>query len=175
MLAQSSFVDNKMEKVAKHLLDEAMQREQPDEKDVFGRSVFNRYYYATFLNVKEGLSGLKKEWEGNLAHASIPEMLRGQIKIELKKGLVKAKKASDQEVVSLCSKALTAAKDLAALMEEGRALRVTADYHPEVAIDFSIGPYFHLNNFPVEDAKSWAPKAKIFVGAISHAWKQVYA
>jgi hypothetical protein len=175
MPTQAPLVDNNMEKVARHLLDEAMLRDAPDEKDVFGRSVFNRYYYATFLNVKEGLSGLKKEWEGNLAHASIPDMLRGQIQSELKKGLAKAKRASDPEVASLCSKAITATKNLATLMEQGRTLRVTADYHPEVAIDFSIGPYFHLNKFPVEDAKSWAPRAKIFVNAISHAWKQVYA
>ena len=99
MSTQAHLVDNNMEKVARHLLDEAMLRETSDEKDVFGRSVFNRYYYATFLNVKEGLSGLKKEWEGNLAHASIPEMLRGQIQSELKRGLAKAKRASASRTI----------------------------------------------------------------------------
>jgi hypothetical protein len=144
------------------------------ERDYFGRSAFNRYYYATFLQVKTGLGGLRVEWS-TMAHAGIPEVLRGTVQRELKQGRTRAQRASDQEVVALCSRALAAVADLAKLMEKGYATRVTADYHPEIPVDFSGGQSFKLNTIGVDDARAWPNRAQVLVGAITSAWKQVNA
>lgn len=160
-----------MEIVAQHLQREASQRNL-GERDVFGRSAFNRYYYATFLDVKSVLGELRKEW-GNIAHATIPNVLRGTVKEELKRGRSRAQKASDSETVELCGRAIAAASELATLMERGYATRVTADYYPNIKIDFSNLFDFQLNTVKVKDASVWPNKARTLAKTILSAWKQI--
>lgn len=164
-----------MENVADHLEQQAVARHSPLEKDSFGRSAFNRYYYATYLLVRAGLAGLRAEWAGEMPHATIPELLRGTVCTELKRGHTKAVRTGDSELAALCSRAITASKDLAKLMDEGRAIRVVADYRPDVPISFAVGSRFKLNTIPVEEARIWAPKARAFLKDISSAWRQVHA
>jgi hypothetical protein len=164
-----------MEIVADHLEQQAMTRSVSSERDSFGRSAFNRYYYATFLQVKSGLAELRPEWAGDMAHAKIPEMLRGTICSDLKKGHQKALRTSDHEVVVLCSRAVSAAKELAKLMDEGRATRVTADYHPEIPVSFSTGVRFRLNSVGVDAARIWPHRARALVADIQSAWRQINA
>ncbi|WP_186129797.1 hypothetical protein [Burkholderia gladioli] len=160
--------------VAQYLQLEAQNRSDVMERDLFGRSAFNRYYYATFLEVKKGLGSLKTEW-ATMAHAGVPEVLRGTVQRELKQGMRKALKLSDSEVVSLCERAKSAVLDLADLMERGYAIRVAADYHPEISVDFSDGSNFKLNTVTVRDARTWPSRAEVFMGVIVSAWKQVHA
>lgn len=162
-----------MEVVARHLQQEAIKRSIAAEQDYFGRSAFNRYYYATFLEVKQVLGSLRPEWAGNLAHASIPEMLRGRVVDELKRGRRQAQRLSDWEVASLCEKGIAAAIDLARLMEEGRAIRTTADYHPEVRVEFSGKIGFKLNAVSVEMAQAWPHRARAFLEVTANAWRQI--
>lgn len=163
-----------MEIVAQYLQQEALTRTDVTDRDYFGRSAFNRYYYATFLQVKAGLGSLRTEW-ATMAHAGIPEVLRGTVQRELKQGRYRAQRASDTEVVALCSRALAAVSALADLMERGYATRVAADYHPEIPVDFSSGPDFKLNTIAVVDARTWPSRARVLVGTITSAWKQVNA
>lgn len=161
-----------MEVVAQHLQQVALARTDPGDRDHFGRSAFNRYYYATFLQVKAGLGSLDSDWS-TIAHADIPGVLRGSVQRELKLGRTRAQRTNDAELVRLCSKALSAASDLAILMEKGYATRVAADYHPEILVDFSSQPSFRLNTVPVEDAHGWPYRARVLIGTITSAWKQV--
>lgn len=164
-----------MEIVAQHLQREAVTRTLPLERDLFGRSAFNRYYYATFLEVKSSLAKLRPQWAGELAHAAVSEVLRGTVKKELTKGRNTAQKMDDAEVVSLCQKALSATESLARIMDEGRATRVAADYRPEIPIEFFTASGFRLNTVEVKTAQTWPHKARILLVTISSAWQQVHA
>ncbi|MEC5385532.1 hypothetical protein VVD49_07340 [Uliginosibacterium sp. H3] len=161
-----------MEVVAQYLRQEALSRASP-ERDTFGRSAFNRYYYATFLTVKRGISALRPEWAGNIPHADIPNMLRGAIKESLGKGRKRALRAGDFELENLCARAISAAEDLAKVMEQGKATRVAADYHPDILVDFSGEQPFYLNKVSVHVAKDWPFRARAFLDTISQAWMQV--
>ncbi|MCA8054408.1 hypothetical protein [Burkholderia cepacia] len=162
-----------MEIVAQHLQQVALAQTDPTDRDHFGRSAFNRYYYATFLHVKAGLGSINPDWN-TMAHAGIPEVLRGSVQRELKRGRTKAQRTDDAELVRLCSKALSAVSDLADLMEKGYATRVAADYHPEILVDFSGYRSFKLNTVPVEDAHGWPYRARALIDAITLAWTQIH-
>lgn len=164
-----------MEVVANHLHDQALLRAEQYERDLFGRSAFNRYYYATFIIVRDGLGTLSPKWgRGTVAHANFPSILRGEIRKVINDGYKKAKKIEDRQLVRQCSNALNAAEELAKLMEEARYARTTADYHPEVSVDFAGGDSFSLNAVSARTARAWPVKARAFLTSVSVAWKQVY-
>ncbi|MEO6280065.1 hypothetical protein [Roseateles sp.] len=164
-----------MEQVGSHLRKEAIRLIPSGEADLFGRTAFNRFYYATYLEVRAGLSKMRPEWAGEMPHATIPEVLRGTIKRELAKGRAKALKADDHNLASQCASAASAAEDLARLMDEGRQVRVTADYYPEVLVNFVVAPDFELNSVAVNTASTWPFRAKSFVRIILGVWRQINA
>jgi hypothetical protein len=161
-----------METVAEFLTASVAGRKAPDEKDQFGRSAFNRYYYASFLLVRESLVEMHDAWK-SLAHKAFPEVLEGQIIDRLKGGKRSAIKAGDKELTRICSVAIDAAKDLASLMKEGYAVRIVADYDPSSRIAFSGNSDFSLNSITISQAKRWAPKARILSGQVVQAWRQL--
>jgi hypothetical protein len=162
-----------MEIVARHLQNEAQSRSGGAERDEFGRSSFNRYYYATFLLVRSGLAKLRHEWS-EIQHAAIPELLRGKVTEELKRGRSRAQRASDSELVTQCNRSIAAAAALAQIMDEGRMTRVTADYEPDVPVDFTTGSDFRLNTVPVSKARNWPSRAKPMLDSIASTWRQIH-
>lgn len=159
-----------LEIVAEHLHQEANRRTEVLERDIFSRSSFNRYYYATFLNVKAGLSNLKPEWSQNIAHASIPQLLTSSVTKELRKYKKQANIVNDYHLVDVCSTAVSAASELAKLMELGNATRVVADYHPEIPV--VIDRKIFLNGVNLSHAKLWPQRARSLVSVIMEAWRQ---
>lgn len=161
-----------METVAQHLRDQALTRTIPLEQDQFARFSFNRYYYAAFLRVRDGLKIMSPAWN-EMPHSQMPDLLRGQIHSSLRKGISQAKRNDDSDLASKCSIALKAASKLAALLDEGRMTRVTADYMPEHPVDFSSSPNFSLNSITFKIAKSWPHNANIYMQNIEKAWRQI--
>lgn len=161
-----------IESVASHLSAHALSHSSSDERDCFGRFAFNRYYYASFLMVKAELGIMRKEWN-ELPHASIPELLTGQILTGLKRGLKTAQRSSDVELIAQCSQAIAAAKELADLLNKGKAVRLTADYFPNIPVDFFSAHGFKLNSVTIEEAKTWPFKSKSYIDKIQFAWKQI--
>ena len=160
-----------MECVGAFLQQEALKRHGA-EYDSFGRSSFNRYYYAAFLEVRTVLRQLSPKW-GHVAHKNIPELLTGDITKALKKGLALARKTDDRVALPLCSTAVTAARDLAALMTQAYASRVVADYEAEVRIVPGPAGDYKLNEVFVSIAKAWPHKARTLSGSIGVAWQQL--
>jgi hypothetical protein len=160
-----------MRRVAEHLADQAMLASDKGERDVFGRSAYNRYYYSTFLLVRESLRRMQvlKE-QDDIAHASIPQMFDGSIRGRLNKSRSHAEKIQDRESVKIFSDALSAARNLAFLMNEARGIRTAADYHPEVGVIFS-QQGFQLMSMEIDKARNWPNKAKAFLGPIERAWR----
>jgi hypothetical protein len=163
-----------METVAQLLRDEALTRTVHLERDQFARSSFNRFYYAAFLRVRDGLATMSPGWD-EMAHAAMPQLLRGSITGKLKMGLAQAKRNEDGDLVSICSCALDAAFDLANLLDQGRMTRVTADYRPDQPVDFSTVPDFSLNEVTVKSARSWRHRADVQMQTIEKAWRQIGA
>lgn len=162
-----------MEVVAHHLQSEASTRLNSVERDHFGRSAFNRYYYATYLDVKDGLGSLRAEW-GGIPHGDVPHVLVGAVKKALAKGRERAQRASDSDTVELCNRAVSATHVLSEMMTNGYATRVAADYHPEVKIDFADAFDFTLNFVRVKEAADWPNKARMLLKSITFAWRQVH-
>lgn len=161
-----------MQQVAHHLQVRAIALHDSVERDLFGRSSYNRYYYATFLCVRAALVQMRSEW-GRMAHASLPEVLTAEVCKVLDKGRKKADKVGDMELARQCSRAIKAAKELASLMRESSATRVVADYHPEILVNFVHGERFTLNEVGITDAHQWPEKARAWLGDIQGAWRQL--
>ena len=130
------------------------------EKDLFGRSAFNRYYYAAFLIAREMLSKYKSEWKCT-PHAEIPNLLEtsfsnqiiNKLKQNKKKGLM-----TDSEVSRLRKKLRTATSELASLLKEAYDARVIADYEPETTITTK-GNTISLKHYKLNSASGWADRA----------------
>ena len=162
-----------MEVVALHLAEEALRLTRQSDRDLFGRSAFNRFYYATFLIVRSQLHASI----GNFptTHSAIPEFLTGSVTRELSKGAQYAKRADDAELSKLCSRARTATKNLADILRTGYSVRVIADYKPEILIEFENVESFGLNTVLISEAKAWPHKALAMSVTLSSAWKQLHA
>lgn len=163
-----------MEVVAHYLQAEAIGRSEKSEKDLFGRSSYNRYYYATFLIARELATELNPADWSQLAHASYPGILRGTVAKKFAKAREKANKTGDKELVFQCYQAKKAAEDLSRLMEQGNLTRVTADYYPEIPVEFEENGKFKLNSIDVTAARSWPARAKTLSNIILSAWKQIH-
>lgn len=161
-----------MEEVGNYLQREAIQRTDPHQRDQFGRSAFNRFYYATFIPLSVALSNMKPEW-GRLPHNNVPGVLRESVIKGLKEGVKRANRVGDYDTVNVCSRAINYCHQLANLMESGYAIRVIADYNSAVPVDFTSGEDFRLASVPVSAAKQWPGKAAAYVEAISNAWRQI--
>jgi uncharacterized protein (UPF0332 family) len=159
--------------VADHLSREAKSR-HADEADAFGRTAFNRYYYAAFLSTRELLMQISASWSGG-AHSSIPDLLEGallkRLRTELKqqrtKGLVAEGKAN-----SLLSEAGAAAGDMASILRMAYKVRVAADYEPEEKVTFRRGT-FVLATHTEAEAKQWLVRIDRSKGIILRVAKEV--
>ena len=161
-----------METVGHHLQMEAINRTSESEKDLFGRSSYNRYYYATFLCVRNLLTKLDPKW-GQLTHSSYPEVLNGSVRSVLRGGIRDATRGKDWDLVRLCQRARTSSSELADLMKIGFTTRVTADYQPDVRVIFSGANRFVLNTVSINDAHNWPAKARSLTETIDAAWRQI--
>lgn len=137
--------------------------------DLFGRSSFNRYYYAVYLQVRSTLGGLNETW-ARAPHKSIPELLTGKVLAKIKQQQTRVATLGDSEASRICSRAATAAKELAELMKAAYAVRVTADYHPEIAVEPDDRGRFRLNSVHVTEAHEWSARARQYMQSIKRAW-----
>lgn len=159
--------------VADYLKEQALARTGTDDFDVFGRSAFNRYYYATFLIIREKFyaMGVLQAGQG-LPHANVPERLRGTLKKEFSKARLKIHRSGDKDLSGKIHSAESATEDLARMIEEAKAIRTLADYEPEISIVLSRRG-FSLVNVDIDTAKAWPQKAEGYLRVIESAWRQV--
>jgi len=162
-----------LEFVGQYLQAETFHRTDVTERDVFGRSSFNRYYYAAFLEVRKTLITLKPEW-GGLSHANIPDLLRNTVVTQFRTAKLKATKIDDREGIRACSLAITAAKELADLLQTSYATRVVADYRAETPIVFHSSAKYSLNEVSIEVARQWPSRARSYTHSLSSADRQAH-
>jgi hypothetical protein len=141
--------------VGEHLAQKAV-TEAGSLADAFGRSAFNRYYYAAYLTTRDLLGMVDEKW-ARQPHAAIPQLLqttfisriREQAKAHARAGAISG---GDQD--RLTRSASIAAASMAATLRTAYALRVTSDYEPQTAVRFA-GGTFTLVDRSEGEARGW--------------------
>jgi hypothetical protein len=161
-----------LENVAHHLQQQAVQqRRNAAQADVFGRSAFNRYYYAAFIRTRRLLTALDANWS-KLPHKAYPELLKGQICKHFKYSQRKAERLRDKELVSACSKAASYTNELAEMFLTSNAIRVVSDYEPDEPIKFIDDARFSLRGVKITTAHEWPSKADTLCRFIEQTWRK---
>ena len=139
--------------------------------DLFGRSSFNRYYYALYLQVRSTLGELNASWATE-PHASIPRLLRGQILVQIKDRRKRALRLGDAPAVEISNRGVASANELSTLMNEAYSVRITADYNPHIPVlpADRVQGRFQLNAVHITTAHNWVGIARTHGAAIKRAW-----
>jgi len=163
-----------MNKVGEKLQDWAVGSHEENESDAFGRSAFNRYYYAAYLETRDMLSMLDPKW-ARTSHKDIPQLLKRTVTAVIRKeantqrkaGLITGGRAS-----GLCSTSNDAASELSNLLESAYDIRVVADYNPDIRV-VKNGAKIELANEKLDSARTWKNRASIYTKQILKVWKEL--
>ncbi|MEO6609528.1 MAG: hypothetical protein ABIN69_13785 [Aestuariivirga sp.] len=155
----------RMKTVAHWLQVETFKRGDHGEKDDFGRSAYNRYYYAAYLAARRVLKSIYGEGS-QFDHANLPNYLETTVKNDIKKVKNDAKRTGDQELSDQCGRANNAALELAKIFRAAYAVRVTADYQPEVRVTFLGADRFTLNGVDISRAHEWPDQVEFYASQI---------
>ena len=143
--------------------------------DLFGRSAFNRYYYAAFLVTRDMLGELHSNWKGT-QHNNIPELLEGALK---KPVLTQLNKNVRKEIITqgdrsrLQQELNKATTGLANLLKEAYHIRVIADYEPEIPVEITKNKVISLSGVKLSTANRWAGQAQSHCKTIRRIWQEV--
>lgn len=159
-----------LEAVALHLQREAvLKKADADIADVFGRSAFNRYYYATFLRARSMMAALDVSW-GHVAHKTYPELLKGKVRGRFKKEAKRAQRVQDLDLILSCKRAESACHELADMFIKSYSIRVVADYEPSERVVFDPAGRFQLRGVDINVAHQWPAKADSLCEFIERTW-----
>jgi hypothetical protein len=126
------------------------------DADAFGRSAFNRHYYATFLTVRDLLVQIDVAW-ARTPHARIPTLVEkdlvARIKEEAKKQVRSGVLVAGRSM-AIVGQSNSAATEIASVLKSAYTIRVAADYEPSHKIIFgSTG--LELDSCSIGEASSW--------------------
>jgi len=143
------------------------------KKDLFGRSAFNRYYYAAFLVTREMLGELNPSWK-RTAHREIPNLLLTGVRkpvVRKLKESVKKDLMTLGESSALQTKLTKATTELSNLLLQAYDVRSVADYEPEQQITLN-NNIIALSSCKLTLANTWADKASAYCKGIRKVWKE---
>jgi hypothetical protein len=153
--------------VAKRLSKIALEEASGDDVDAFGRSAFNRYYYASYLIIRNMIDLINSSWT-RTGHSEIPKLLRGPITKRINDEVRKqsrGKLISKSDASWRISEARRAAQQLAELMEGAYHVRCVADYEPEKRV-LRDGNVITLIAHTTKEADNWPKRAGFHVGEL---------
>lgn len=163
-----------MKIVGAHLEQQAKKAGCFNDKDLFGRSAFNRFYYAMFLTIREELKTYSYD-PSKLRHASVPEAVKNGVVKKITKHIKKLRKKellSYSEAMKIESSVKKAGNDLHNLLEYARDIRNTADYHPEEIVKIN-GHSIELKGCKISEAQNWENDARKLINIISKHYRYV--
>lgn len=120
--------------VANHLRDYACGLNDDPQVDLFGRSAFNRFYYACYWEIRTKLPNIVSDWT-KLGHKALPERLEKSVKRDTLGTLEKLRRKrviSDADFGRLSPRITTSIVEIASVMRRGYSVRCTADYAPDL-------------------------------------------
>lgn len=168
-----SFEMNLLPKVAEHLC-KAARSSNDDEADAFGRSAFNRYYYAAYLSTRDLLAMIDGAWS-RTPHRNIPGILEDDLRKRFQRNLKRLKDKgliSDGKAKSLVSQVGAAGSEIASILRTAYMVRVTADYIPEEKVIFE-PTTFQLATHTEAEAKNWLQRVDRNKGIVLNAAKEI--
>lgn len=163
-----------MKLVGEALNNLALENHPIADRNLYGRSAFNRFYYAAFLITREMLAFLDPNWK-TTPHKEIPNRLRDTIRKRLKKSVDQFHK---QGIVTLAEKSRLinrlneATEELAEMLERAYDARVIADYKPDLLISIENNKVIRLQAHKLNSAKSWPDRASAYCKTIISVWKE---
>jgi len=144
-----------------------------ERQDLFGRSAYNRFYYASYLLTREALSRLDSKW-GNAKHKNIPGLLttavRKPVKTALKRQFKKGLITHSQHSTSL-STLNQSTLELSELLLQAYDLRCIADYEPGIPI-IADSHALTLKEYKLNTAEKWPRKTSAFCKSIQKVWEE---
>ena len=144
-----------------------------DVADAFGRSAFNRYYYAAYLEVRGLLIKFNPSWDvshsdaPSLVEKNLPELIRKETKRQQKSNLLKH--ADGQRISSGVASAGSA---IAEVLRVAYKVRVISDYRPEEQVSFDSST-FHLDSHSEGEARAWLSAVVAHKGRILKLGKEL--
>ncbi len=163
-----------MKIVADKLRDIAAATADPGELDQFGRSAFNRYYYAAFLIVRARLLAMDAGW-GKAAHKSLPDILSNRLCRQARQRVAAMKRAGaldDATGAQVLHSIHNSAGSLSQLLTNAYAARTVADYEPEERV-FRDSGTLRLRNFTLKAAESWPSQAERAAAQMFLHWRKL--
>lgn len=163
-----------MKAVGKKLEDLALAERDEVLLDLYGRSAYNRYYYAAFLTVRDMIRKLDGE-DKRIKHASISEILEGRIRKKLKSAIEKLERKGflkKAEAARYRSSVHRATRSLSDVMKLAYDLRAVADYEPEVKVKMNSN-VIYLEEYKLSRAQHWYDEANAYCLTLLAIWKEV--
>lgn len=156
-----------MNRVANHLRNHALSLSAEGEIDVFGRSAFNRYYYACYWEIRSRLPELHHNWL-RLGHKDLPKYLSGEIKTKLLENarlLLKKGALSNRDYGNLLPRTEQSIRKISDFLVRGYAIRCAADYSPEFKAIKENGSLC-LNGQKLSSLETWYQEVKVQTGIL---------
>lgn len=163
-----------MQIVGNKLVELANKEKIVSNADLLGRSAFNRYYYSAYLITRELLKELDTKW-AKQPHSAIPDLLRKAIVKKVKENIQRSMKLGTidyGEGLKLQATLKVAANELANMMSAAYAIRIIADYEPDIKI-VKIGTVFSLEKELITTARHWSNQASSYTTSIRKVWREV--
>jgi hypothetical protein len=165
-----------MKIVGDHLADVARKSKASDKIgfDLFGRSAYNRYYYAVFLHVRMVLRTMDSKWAAP-RHKDVPTIFRGKVVKRVEEQIEKLEKSNliePDQAKRMFSLAATAADELSMLLDSAREVRKVADYEPEIPVTRE-GPVIKLGDCKLDTARNWKQRAETQGKTILYVYGQL--
>jgi hypothetical protein len=160
--------------VAERLSEIALAEPIEEHADSFGRSAFNRYYYASYLIIRDMLRQLDRSWT-RTGHSEIPKLLAGEVIKRVRNELHRQEKArllGSGKAKSILKEANTATAELSNLLKNAYVVRCVADYEPEEKI-FCDGRVIKLGEHTIGAARNWPSRASIHTKTLIKIWRQL--
>lgn len=117
---------------------------------------------------------MNSQWE-KTPHKSYPDLLNGTISKKLKTERARASRNGDGDLERLIEAALRGIPELSRIMSEANAARIVADYEPSIAVDFTNGSRFSLNQIDIGRAHDWHRRIELLTVSLRSAWRQINA
>lgn len=163
-----------MKVVADKLKEIALAADTDHQVDQFGRSAFNRYYYAAYLEVRKNLMEINSAW-ARAAHTNLPNVLTININKSAKRRAINLNKKgllTKADMSRILQSIRIYCDELSTILQSGYEARKYADYFPEEIVTRK-SDNLSLHNYTIRAAQSWPIRAERRAGQLLYSWRQL--
>lgn len=160
--------------VGDKLRDLAITASDAETINKYGRSAFNRYYYAAYLIVRDAIMNLDPKW-ARCSHKDLPSLLQKKIYRQAReqaRRLEQAGQLNAQQKSMIITSIKICTAELAELLKESYTVRCVADYSPEDLVVLRNKNLF-LGSCTTSAAQRWSERASRNAGMLQAKWREL--